>query len=81
MPEPSPEPTRIRALFTPKDDEKIIYLKEVKRLSWPQIEDFFPGRNKNTIQVRYCEHLKDRDVEWTDQRVSILLFLQRITLT
>lgn len=77
MPAPAPEPPRPKTLFTPENDELIKYLKEVKGLSWPQIMDFFPGRTRATVQVRYSLKLKDREVVWTDQLVGVLLLLQQ----
>jgi hypothetical protein len=35
-----------------------------RTVSWRQIECFFPGRKQQTLQVRYCTKLKERDVVW-----------------
>lgn len=80
MPAPTPKPTKPKTLFTPEENKKIKYLKEVKRLTWPQIMQFFPGRSTGTLQVRYSKRLKDRDVNWTDRLVSILVMCSSITL-
>lgn len=54
----------------------IVELKENIGLEWKQVMDFFPGRNYNTLQVRYCKKLKERDVDWTNELVSFLQHLQ-----
>lgn len=70
IPSPEPRPLR-RTRFTPPVDEKIIKLKEEFGLKWDDIKLWFPGRNAQTLQVRYCKHLKPKNEEWTDQDVRM----------
>lgn len=72
MPAPFPRPPVARTRFTPEMDRMIVELKENIGLEWKQVMDFFPGRNYNTLQVRYCKKLKERDVNWTNELVSAL---------
>lgn len=77
MPRPRPRPDRRKSPFTPEDNILIIELKEQKNLQWKQIEYFFPGRSANTIQVHYCVYLKNRDILWTEEIVSIIMYNYR----
>ena len=62
---PPSDPCTERERFSPEDDAKLKQLKEECKLSWRQIQDFFPGRKSGTLQVRYCTKLKDkRNVNW-----------------
>ncbi|CAG8888480.1 unnamed protein product [Penicillium egyptiacum] len=66
VPAPYPEPKAPKTRFGHKEDEMLIALKEHWKFSWRQIECFFPGRKQQTLQVRYCTKLKERDVVWDD---------------
>lgn len=41
-----------------KDDQLLIELKENRNLPWKRIAEYFPGRSKGSLQVRYCTRLK-----------------------
>lgn len=69
VPTPYPEPRAPKTRFGHKEDEMLIVLKEHWKFSWRQIECFFPGRKQQTLQVRYCTKLKERDVVWDDALV------------
>ncbi|KAJ6187422.1 hypothetical protein N7519_002330 [Penicillium mononematosum] len=64
VPAPYPKPKAPKTRFGHKEDEMLIALKEHWKFSWRQIECFFPGRKQQTLQVRYCTKLKERDVVW-----------------
>jgi hypothetical protein len=64
VPAPYPQPKAPKTRFGHKEDEMLIALKEHWKFSWRQIECFFPGRKQQTLQVRYCTKLKERDVVW-----------------
>ncbi|CAG8203423.1 unnamed protein product [Penicillium nalgiovense] len=64
VPAPYPERKAPKTRFGHKEDEMLIALKEHWKFSWRQIECFFPGRKQQTLQVRYCTKLKERDVVW-----------------
>ena len=64
VPAPYPQPRAPKTRFGHKEDEMLIALKEHWKFSWRQIECFFPGRKQQTLQVRYCTKLKERDVVW-----------------
>ncbi|KAJ5615853.1 hypothetical protein N7537_000967 [Penicillium hordei] len=66
VPTPYPEPKAPKTRFGHKEDEMLVALKEHWKFSWRQIECFFPGRKQQTLQVRYCTKLKERDVVWDD---------------
>ncbi|KAJ4374183.1 hypothetical protein N0V83_002924 [Neocucurbitaria cava] len=53
MPLPAPRPRGSNLGFSPKDDQLLIELREVKSLGWKQITDFFPGRARRTLKARY----------------------------
>lgn len=72
MPAPAPRPKAPKTRFTAAEDALLVHLKEDKNLTWLQIQDFFPGRTHNTLQVRYCQRLKTKDVSWTDEKVQRL---------
>ncbi|CAI7675262.1 unnamed protein product [Penicillium pancosmium] len=72
MPAPAPRPKAPKTRFTAAEDALLVHLKENKNLTWLQIQDFFPGRTHNTLQVRYCQRLKTKDVSWTDEKVQRL---------
>ena len=74
MPDPAPRPRGPKLKFTPEEDALLVDLKEEKNLTWKQIADFFPGRTSGTLQVRYCTKLKAKDVVWTEEMVSRILF-------
>lgn len=46
-----------KSLFTPEEDQKVIYLKEQKDFSWREIAKYFRGRTQGTLQVRYSRKL------------------------
>jgi len=69
MPNPRPITPHKRKPFTQDDDDLVVDLKENKRLTWKQIEEFFPGRTSGTLQVRYCTRLKKKNVVWTEEMV------------
>ena len=71
MPNPRPITPHKRKPFTQDDDDLVVDLKENKRLTWKQIEEFFPGRTSGTLQVRYCTRLKKKNVVWTEEMVSL----------
>ncbi|KAJ8611534.1 hypothetical protein MRB53_037941 [Persea americana] len=66
-----------KARFVSEDDALLKILKEEKKLSWRQIEDFFPGRKSGTLQVRYCTKVKAKEgKEWdnvTEQKLKDLV--------
>ncbi|QQK41386.1 Homeodomain-like [Penicillium digitatum] len=66
VPTPCPLPKAPKTRFGRKEDEMLITLKEHWKFSWRQIECFFPGRKQQTLQVRYCTKLKEREVVWDD---------------
>ncbi|CAI7581804.1 unnamed protein product [Penicillium glandicola] len=66
VPKPYPAPERPNTRFSPEEDELLIDVKERLKYSWKQIGEFFPGRKHQTLQVRYCTKLKERDVVWDD---------------
>lgn len=72
MPAPAPRPKSSKTRFTSGEDALLVHLKEGKNLTWLQIQDFFPGRTHNTLQVRYCQRLKTKDVNWTEEKVQRL---------
>lgn len=72
MPSPAPRPKAPKTRFTAAEDALLVHLKEDKNLTWLQIQDFFPGRTHNTLQVRYCQRLKTKDVSWTEEKVQRL---------
>lgn len=74
MPNPRPPPRGPKMKFTPEDDMLLLDLKEVRNLTWAQIEDFFPGRTSGTLQVRYCNKLKTKGLVWTDEKVGLLSY-------
>jgi hypothetical protein len=71
MSKPAPKPSRPKSKFTPEDDELLVNLKENQSLTWKQIAEFFPGRSSGTLQVRYCNKLKVKIPQWTDETVSL----------
>lgn len=71
MPAPAPRPKAPKTRFTAAEDALLVHLKEDKNLTWLQIQDFFPGRTHNTLQVRYCQRLKTKNVSWTNEKVSV----------
>lgn len=79
MPAPAPRPKSPKTRFTSEEDALLVHLKEGKNLTWLQIQDFFPGRTHNTLQVRYCQRLKTKDVSWTEEKVSCLFNLSPAT--
>lgn len=72
MPSPRPPLPHKRKQFTTDDDSLLVDLKENRRLTWKQIEDFFPGRKSGTLQVRYCTRLRKKNVVWTDELLQRL---------
>jgi hypothetical protein len=48
------------APFSPEEDELLVKLKERDNLPWSHIAEYFPGRKKNSLQVRYSTRLKGR---------------------
>ena len=61
-----------KAKFTAEDDDLLVDLKEVRKLTWKQIAEHFDGRTAGALQVRYCTKLKARSVVWTDNDVVAL---------
>ncbi|KAJ5131011.1 uncharacterized protein N7515_007050 [Penicillium bovifimosum] len=68
LPERFPEPKVSKTRFGKKEDSVVVTLKEQFNLSWKQIAWFFPGRQPGTLQVRYCNLLKVRHVDWDDEK-------------
>ncbi|KAJ5834716.1 hypothetical protein N7447_000742 [Penicillium robsamsonii] len=66
MPKPFPAPKAPKTRFGPGEDALLIKVKEELQLSWNDIAFFFPGRKKETLQVRYCTKLRERVVVWDD---------------
>ncbi|KAJ5960094.1 uncharacterized protein N7479_007244 [Penicillium vulpinum] len=66
MPKPCPAPKAPKTRFGPVEDATLIDLKENWQLSWKDIGLWFPGRRQQTLQVRYCTKLKERNVVWDD---------------
>ena len=71
LPAPYPEPKAPKTRFGHREDEMLIALKEHWKFSWRQIECFFPGRKQQTLQVRYCTKLKERNVVWDNALVCL----------
>lgn len=44
-------------VFTPADDQLIIYLKEVEQVTWSRMPHWFPGRKWAGLQSRYSTRL------------------------
>ncbi|KAJ9656081.1 hypothetical protein H2201_008653 [Coniosporium apollinis] len=59
-PKSTPRPQKMKFKFTEEEDERLIDLKESRRLPWGEIEKFFPGRSAGSLQVHYCTKLRDR---------------------
>jgi hypothetical protein len=55
-----PAPQSKRARFTPKEDARLVKLKEKEHWSWDEIEGAFPGRTRASLQVHYSTKLKHR---------------------
>lgn len=47
--------------FTTQEDHLLIFLKEVKKLKWLEIEQHFPNRKVYTLQTRYSQKLNRRN--------------------
>ncbi|KAF2878194.1 hypothetical protein BDV95DRAFT_480418 [Massariosphaeria phaeospora] len=47
--------------FLTEEDHLLIYLKEVKKVKWRDIEAYFPGRKWHALQSRYSTKLNKRD--------------------
>ncbi|KAF2182794.1 WD40 repeat-like protein [Zopfia rhizophila CBS 207.26] len=47
--------------YTTEDDHLLIFLKEVKKMRWKEITQYFPNRNPYTVQTRYSHYLNKRD--------------------
>ena len=62
---PKKQKVGAKARFTPDEDTLLIRLKEELQLPWAEIRrrhnDQFPGRSKESLQVRYCTKLKCRN--------------------
>jgi hypothetical protein len=58
--------------FSQDDDDLLINLKEVKKLTWKQIAEHFNGRTAGALQVRYCTKLKARASSWSDDDLDAL---------
>lgn len=56
----STKPSAHATRFLPDEDELLMELKERRCLPWSRIAKHFPGRTKNSLQVRYSTRLKDR---------------------
>lgn len=61
-----------KAKFTAEDDDLLVDLKEVRKLTWKQIAEHFDGRTAGALQVRYCTKLKARSIEWSEEDVEAL---------
>lgn len=61
-----------KAKFTAEDDDLLVELKEVRKLTWKQIAEHFTGRTAGALQVRYCTKLKARSVVWGEEDVEAL---------
>ena len=70
MPKPAARPAGPNLRFTPENDALLVDSKETKDLTWKQIADFFPGRSSGTLQVRYYNKLKAKEISWTEPLVS-----------
>ncbi|CAO2657319.1 Nn.00g034450.m01.CDS01 [Neocucurbitaria sp. VM-36] len=53
MPLPASRPPGSDLTFTPEEDQLLIELKEVIKLRWKQIADFFPDRAVRKLKMRY----------------------------
>jgi hypothetical protein len=49
-----------RTPFTSKENAMLVDLKENKKWSWKQIDEKFPRRTLNSLQVHYCTKLKGK---------------------
>jgi hypothetical protein len=58
-----------RTPFTLKEDALLVDLKENKRWRWKQIEQKFPQRTLNSLQVHYCTKLKGTVLTERDESV------------
>ena len=70
MPKPAAGPAGPKLRSTSEDDALLVELKETKDLTWKQIADFVPGRSSGTLQVRYYNKLKAKEISWTEPLVS-----------
>lgn len=61
-----------KAKFTAEDDDLLVDLKEMRKLTWKQIAEHFDGRTAGALQVRYCTKLKARSVVWSEEDVEAL---------
>ena len=56
-----------RTRFTSEEDALLVDLKENKGWRWKQIEQEFPQRTLNSLQVHYCTKLKGTVlIDWSD---------------
>jgi hypothetical protein len=53
---------RAYVVWTNDDDERIIQMFEVEKMSWKDIAKCFNGRTPVACQVRYSTHLKKREM-------------------
>lgn len=67
---PTSPSTAGRSRFLPEEDDLLIDLKERRNLPWGRIVNHFPGRTKNSLQVRYSTRLKDRNLGVRDRKGS-----------
>lgn len=56
-----PKITKKHTAFTPAEDDLIVDLKEVRRLTWREIAAHFPGRTQGSLQVHYCRDVQFRN--------------------
>lgn len=55
--------TRMFTKYTTEEDDQLIYLREVEKLSWADIALKLPGRNAMAMQKRYVRELAYRNQE------------------
>ncbi|KAH7112160.1 Rik1-associated factor 1 [Dendryphion nanum] len=80
-PSPSPTHTPIHAskaasktlgkLWEEEEDHLLLFLKEVKQMRWPEIQQEMPHRTSATIQTRYSSKMKRRDRSLDPPRLNL----------
>lgn len=75
--ESSPEPKRVRNLFTPEEDKKLIKLYNECKGDYAKIAELMMGRNERQCRDRYEKYLDPNlnKGEWTENEDDMLLDL------
>lgn len=45
----------ITKAYTPEQDRVLMLLKEVRKLSWKEISDMFPGKSPTALRLHYAK--------------------------